>query len=69
MRWVSLTPPVPPLIRIVVATVSIAIPFALVAIPLNLHVRDASLRQAGALLLTVIVVIALRKGRVVPAFW
>jgi uncharacterized protein len=44
-----------PLIRIVVALLAIAIPFAIVAIPFNLFVSDRMLKKAGALLLTVII--------------
>lgn len=44
-----------PLIRIFVALLFIAIPFALVAIPFNLFVTDRSLKRAGALLLTAII--------------
>ncbi|MGA2779203.1 MAG: type II CAAX endopeptidase family protein [Steroidobacteraceae bacterium] len=45
-----------PLIRIVIALLAIAIPFAAVAMPLNLFVSDKWLKKAGALLLTVVVV-------------
>jgi len=45
-----------PLIRIMVAILSIAVPFAVVAIPFNLYVTDKSLKKAGALLLTIIIV-------------
>jgi uncharacterized protein len=60
-------PPVPgwgarllrlPLIRIVLALLFIAIPFAMVAIPFNLFVTDRWLRRLGALLLTAIIFIA-----------
>src|ERR1700678_4453887 len=44
-----------PLIRIVVALLSIAIPFAIVATPFNLFVTDRFLRALGALLLTAVV--------------
>jgi hypothetical protein len=44
-----------PLIRIVLALLSIAIPFAIVATPFNLFVTDRSLRALGALLLTGVV--------------
>jgi membrane protease YdiL (CAAX protease family) len=44
-----------PLIRIVVALLSIAIPFATVATPFNLFVTDRFLRALGALLLTAVV--------------
>jgi uncharacterized protein len=44
-----------PLVRIALAIFSIAIPFAMVSLSLNLFVTDKSLRRAGALLLTAIV--------------
>jgi uncharacterized protein len=44
-----------PLVRIVVAIVFIAIPFALVSTPFNLFVTDKPLKRAGALLLTIVV--------------
>ncbi len=44
--------------RLVAALLAIAIPFAAVAIPLNLYVADKSLKKAGALLLTAVVVSA-----------
>jgi membrane protease YdiL (CAAX protease family) len=44
-----------PLVRILLALLSIAIPFAVVATPFNLFVADKSLKRAGALLLTAIV--------------
>jgi uncharacterized protein len=44
--------------RIFVALLAIAIPFAAVAIPFNLYVSDKSLKKAGALLLTAVVVSA-----------
>jgi uncharacterized protein len=44
--------------RIVAALLAIAIPFAAVAIPINLYVYDKSLKKAGALLLTAVVVSA-----------
>jgi hypothetical protein len=47
-----------PLIRILVALLFIALPFAAVAIPLNLFVVDKSLKKAGALLLTAIILCA-----------
>jgi uncharacterized protein len=47
-----------PFVRIVVALVSIAVPFALVAIPFNLFVSDKSMKRLGALLLTAIVLVA-----------
>jgi membrane protease YdiL (CAAX protease family) len=47
-----------PLSRIVVALLFIAVPFAAVAIPFNLFVVDKSLKKAGALLLTAIILCA-----------
>lgn len=44
--------------RIVAALLAIAIPFAAVAIPINLYVSDKSLKKAGALLLTAVVLSA-----------
>jgi uncharacterized protein len=44
-----------PLIRIVVALLFIAIPFAVVAAPFNMFVSDKSLKRVGAILLTAIV--------------
>ena len=44
-----------PCVRIVVALLFIAIPFAVVATPFNMFVSDKSLRRLGALLLTAIV--------------
>lgn len=44
-----------PFVRIVVALLSIAIPFAVVATPFNMFVSDKSLKRVGALLLTAIV--------------
>ena len=44
-----------PLVRIALAILAIAIPFAIVRVPLNLFVTDKSLRRAAALLLTAIV--------------
>jgi uncharacterized protein len=44
-----------PLVRIVLALLFIAIPFALVAAPFNMFVADKSLKRLGALLLTAIV--------------
>jgi membrane protease YdiL (CAAX protease family) len=44
-----------PLIRFVLALLSIAIPFAIVATPFNLFVTDRALRALGALLLTGVV--------------
>lgn len=47
-----------PLIRIVLALLSIAIPFEMVATPFNLFVTNRSLRALGALLLTAVVLAA-----------
>jgi len=47
-----------PLIRIVLALLSIAIPFAIVATPFNLFVQNRVLRAVGALLLTAVVLCA-----------
>jgi uncharacterized protein len=44
--------------RIVAALLAIAIPFAAIAIPINLYVSDKSLKKAGALLLTAVVLSA-----------
>ena len=44
-----------PLVRIALAILSIAIPFAIVSLPINLFVTDKSLRRVGALLLTAVV--------------
>jgi uncharacterized protein len=44
-----------PIVRIILALLSIAIPFAMVAIPFNLYVSDKILKKAGALLLAVII--------------
>ncbi|HWZ63918.1 MAG TPA: type II CAAX endopeptidase family protein [Steroidobacteraceae bacterium] len=44
-----------PFVRILLALLSIAIPFAMVATPFNLFVSDKSLKRLGALLLTAIV--------------
>ena len=49
-----------PLVRIELAILSIAIPFAIVSLPLNLFVTDKSLRRVGALLLTAVVLAAYR---------
>jgi membrane protease YdiL (CAAX protease family) len=49
-----------PLIRIVLALLAIAIPFAIVAVPFNLFVSDRILKKAGALLLAVVIVGAYR---------
>lgn len=47
-----------PLTRIAVALAFVALPFAAVAIPLNLFVADKALKRLGALLLTAVVVLA-----------
>ncbi|MGB6306406.1 MAG: CPBP family intramembrane glutamic endopeptidase, partial [Steroidobacteraceae bacterium] len=47
-----------PIIRIVLALLSIAIPFAVVATPFNLFVSDKALKKVGALLLTVVILAA-----------
>ena len=44
-----------PVVRIVLALLSIAVPFAVVATPLNMFVSDVTLKRAGALLLSAIV--------------
>jgi membrane protease YdiL (CAAX protease family) len=44
-----------PIVRIVLALLFIAIPFALIAAPFNMFVADKSLKRLGALLLTAIV--------------
>jgi len=44
-----------PLVRIIVAILFIAIPFAVVSTPLNLFVTDKPMRRVGALLLTAVV--------------
>lgn len=44
-----------PCVRIVVALLFIAIPFAVVAAPFNMFVSDKSLKRLGALLLTAVV--------------
>jgi uncharacterized protein len=49
-----------PIIRIILALLAIAIPFAIVAIPFNLYVSDKILKKAGALVLAVIIVGAYR---------
>jgi membrane protease YdiL (CAAX protease family) len=49
-----------PLVRIIVAILFIAIPVAAVQIPLNLFVKDKSLRGLGALLLAAVVLAAYR---------
>jgi len=47
-----------PLSRIALALLAIAVPFSIVAIPFNLYVTDRSLKKAGALILTVIILAA-----------
>jgi membrane protease YdiL (CAAX protease family) len=47
-----------PIIRIVLALLSIAIPFAVVAIPFNLYVSDKTLKKVGTLLLTAVILVA-----------
>ncbi len=47
-----------PPVRIVVALIFIAIPFAVVALPFNLFVTDRLLKRLGALLLTAVIFIA-----------
>ena len=47
-----------PLIRIVVAIIFIAIPFAVVSTPFNLFVTDKPLKRVGALLLAAVVLLA-----------
>jgi CAAX protease family protein len=49
-----------PVIRIILALLAIAIPFAIVAIPFNLYVSDKILKKAGALLLAVVVLATYR---------
>jgi uncharacterized protein len=49
-----------PLVRLVLALLAIAIPYAALVIPLNLYVTDKSTRRLGALVLTVIVLAAYR---------
>jgi len=44
-----------PLVRIVLAILAIAVPFAIVSLPFNLFVTDKSLRRIGALLLTAVI--------------
>jgi len=44
-----------PIVRIVVAILFVAIPFAVVSTPINLFVTDKPLRRVGALLLAVVV--------------
>src|SRR5580704_17787163 len=44
-----------PVVRIVVALLSIAIPFAVVATPFNMFISDKSLKRVGALLLAAVV--------------
>jgi membrane protease YdiL (CAAX protease family) len=45
-----------PPVRIVIALLAIALPFAAVAIPLNRWVADRSLKKLGALLLTAVII-------------
>jgi uncharacterized protein len=45
-------------IRITVAMLFIAIPFAIVATPFNLYVSDKTFKKAGALLLVVVILVA-----------
>ncbi len=47
-----------PLIRIVVAFLFVAVPFAIVAFPFNMFVTDKSLKRVGAVLLTLVIVTA-----------
>jgi uncharacterized protein len=49
-----------PIIRIILALLAIAIPFAIVAIPFNLYVSDKLLKKAGALLLAMVILGAYR---------
>jgi membrane protease YdiL (CAAX protease family) len=49
-----------PVIRIILALLAIAIPFAIVSIPFNLYVSDKILKKAGALLLAVVILAAYR---------
>jgi membrane protease YdiL (CAAX protease family) len=49
-----------PVIRIILALLAIAIPFAIVAIPFNLYVSDKLLKKAGALLLATVILVAYR---------
>jgi membrane protease YdiL (CAAX protease family) len=49
-----------PVVRITVALLMIAIPFAIVAMPFNLYVSDKIMKKAGALLLAVIILGAYR---------
>jgi hypothetical protein len=49
-----------PIIRIILALLAIAIPFAIVATPFNLYVSDKILKKAGALLLAVVILGAYR---------
>ncbi len=46
------------IVRLVAALLAIAIPFAALAVPINLYVSDKSLKKAGALLLTAVVLSA-----------
>jgi hypothetical protein len=47
-----------PIIRIVLALLWIAIPFAVVAILFNVYVSDETLKKVGALLLTAVILVA-----------
>jgi uncharacterized protein len=47
-----------PLIRIVVAFLFVAVPFAIVAFSFNMFVTDRSLKRVGAVLLTIVIVTA-----------
>ena len=49
-----------PVIRIILALLAIAIPFAIVATPFNLYVSDKLLKKAGALLLAMVILVAYR---------
>jgi uncharacterized protein len=49
-----------PVIRIILALLAIAIPFAIVAVPFNLYVSDKILKKAGALLLAVVILATYR---------
>jgi uncharacterized protein len=46
------------IVRLIAALLAIAVPFAALAIPINLYVSDKSLKKAGALLLTAVVLSA-----------
>jgi uncharacterized protein len=49
-----------PIIRIVLALLSIAIPVAIVVIPMNVYVADKTLKDVAALLLTAVILLAYR---------